>query len=152
MSLQLFPTRSLGYQVRRCHRRFDRLLSSRLARHGLDTGFWYYLRVLWHGDGVNQKYLSDATGVAENTTAKLITAMEKRGLVTRTRDRIDRRQLLIALTDSGRALEQELLPYAVEINSAATKGIEPEDVETCLSVLNRMSENLERELLNQPEG
>ncbi|MFK5073796.1 MarR family winged helix-turn-helix transcriptional regulator, partial [Klebsiella pneumoniae] len=77
----LFPTRSLGYQVRRCHRRFDRLLSSRLARHGLDTGFWYYLRVLWHGDGVNQKYLSDATGVAENTTAKLITAMEKRGLV-----------------------------------------------------------------------
>ena len=108
--------------------------------------------VLWHGDGVNQKYLSDATGVAENTTAKLITAMEKRGLVTRTRDRIDRRQLLIALTDSGRALEQELLPYAVEINSAATKGIEPEDVETCLSVLNRMSENLERELLSQPEG
>lgn len=55
---KLDPEQSLGYQVRRCHRRFDRLLSAYLARHDLKTGFWYYLRVLWLKDGVTQKYLT----------------------------------------------------------------------------------------------
>lgn len=144
MTLHLDPTRSLGNQVRRCHRRFDRLLSAHLARHGLDTGFWYYLRVLWQRDGVNQKFLSEATGVTENTTATLINAMIRRGLVSRRRDTKDRRQVRIDLTPAAKALEQDLMPYAIAINEMATDGIASEEIETCLSVLKRMSSNLER--------
>ena len=136
------PERSAGYQVRRCHRRFDRLLTSYLAPHGLKTGFWYYLRILWIEDGVSQKHLSALTNVAENTTASLLNMMVADGLVTRTRDEHDGRKFRIHLTEKGRALESELIDYAGDINRVASAGIEPGEMDICLSVLRGMSDNL----------
>lgn len=143
---QLDPEKSLGYQVRRCHRRFDRLLNFYLNRHDLKTGFWYYLRVLWRGDGVTQKFLSEKTNVTENTTVAMINGMVAHGLVDRIRDTTDRRKIRICLTDRGSALEAELMHYAVEINRVAQAGIDPEEIATCASVLRRMSINLEKEM------
>lgn len=145
-NLVLPPERSLGYQVRRCHRMFDRTLSARLASHDLNSGFWYYLRALWMQDGVTQKELSDVTNVAENTTVTMINLMIKRGLVTRTRDIKDRRKLRISLTPKGRRLQPELFHYAFEINDVAAAGIPSSQIETCLSVLARVSDNLQRTL------
>jgi len=145
------PERSLGYQVRRCHRRFDRLLNAHLSRHGLKTGFWYYLRVLWIQDGVTQKYLSDMTNVAENTTASLITNMMQQDLVVRHREAEDKRKFSVTLTPKGKKLEHELMHYASDINRVARSGIAPEEIEVCLSVLQRMSENLRIEWENLPD-
>jgi DNA-binding MarR family transcriptional regulator len=134
---------SLGYQVRRCHRRFDRLLNAYLSRHGLKTGFWYYLRVLWIEDDLNQRKLSDLTNVAENTTVAMINGMAQSGLVVRTRDSEDKRKIRVTLTPKGRRLEAEMMGYAVEINRVACAGIDPGEIETCKSVLRRMSANLQ---------
>jgi DNA-binding MarR family transcriptional regulator len=133
---------SLGYQVRRCHRRFDRLLNAYLSRHGLKTGYWYYLRVLWIGDDLNQRKLSELTNVAENTTVAMISGMAQSGLVVRTRDD-DKRKVRVTLTPKGRMLESEMMGYAVEINRVARAGIDPTEIETCMSVLRRMSANLQ---------
>ncbi len=148
----LDPERSAGYQVRRCHRRFDRLLTSYLARHGLKTGFWYYLRILWIEDGVSQKELSALTNVAENTTASLLNMMVAEGLVTRTRDEHDRRKVRIHLTERGRSLEAELIDYAADLNMVAAAGVTPAEMETCLSVLRRMSANLAEALESQEKA
>ena len=148
-SKRLDPELSLGYQVRRCHRRFDRLLNAYLSRHGLTTGFWYYLRVLWIKDGVTQKYLSDMTNVTENTTVSVINSMIQKHLVTRTRDAEDRRKMRISLTEEGRELESEVMRYAVDINAIAGRGIDPKDIELCADVLKRMSENLQEEFDRQ---
>ena len=138
----LDPELSAGYQVRRCHRRFDRLLNAYLARRGLKSGFWYYLRILWIEDGLSQKTLSDRTNVTENTTATIISAMVKDGLVERARDTEDKRKLRVDLTSRGKALEAELMGNAFEINRIAAEGIAADEVAICLSVLRRMSDNL----------
>lgn len=150
--LVLPPERSLGYQVRRCHRMFDRTLSARLASHGLNSGFWYYLRALWMRDGMTQKELSDVTNVTENTTVTMINLMIEKGLVTRTRDISDRRKLRICLTAKGRKLQPELFHHAFEINDVAAAGIPLSQVETCLSVLARVSDNLQRGLAGGQAG
>lgn len=141
----LDPEASLGYQVRRCHRIFDRLLNIHLASHDLGSGFWYYLRILWQQDGLTQRDLSDATNVAENSTAVTLTAMTKRGLIERVRDAVDRRKMRVYLASGVGALEEQLMPLAIRINQAAMAGIDPAEVEICLSVLKRVTENLERE-------
>lgn len=142
----LDPEFSLGYQVRRCHRRFDRLLNTYLAKDEIGSGFWYYLRVLWQEDGVTQKHLSDVLYVAENSTVVTIAAMEKRGLVRRVKDSLDRRKIKVTLTKQARALESRLMPQAKKINRIAMEGIEPEHVSICLDVLRRASDNLAKEL------
>jgi MarR family transcriptional regulator, organic hydroperoxide resistance regulator len=148
--IALPPHRSLGHQVRRCHRMFDRVLSAHLVNHDLNSGFWYYLRALWIQDGRTQKELSDVTNVAENTTVTMINLMIERGLVERARDPVDGRKLRISLTPRGRKLETELIRYAVGINALATEGIARSDVETCLSVLTRVAENLQQALNGMP--
>jgi MarR family transcriptional regulator, organic hydroperoxide resistance regulator len=123
---------------------FDRVLSAHLARHDLNTGFWYYLRALWAEDGLTQKQLSDITSVTESTTVTVIEMMRARGLVTRSRDPRDRRKLRISLTARGRGLRAELMPYAFQINAIAAAGIPREDIEACLSVLMKLSTNLQQ--------
>ena len=150
--LILPPERSLGNQVRRCHRMFDRLLSAYLSRHNLNSGFWYYLRALGIEEGLTQKRLSDITNVTETTTVTMIELMIKSGLVARSRDPSDRRKLRVSLTRRGRDLHDKLLPYAFEINAIASAGIDRTELDTCLSVLMRMSANLQESLAMQAGG
>jgi DNA-binding MarR family transcriptional regulator len=142
MTQKLDPGKSIGYQVRLAHRALDRLLSARLAEHGLKTGYWYYLRVLWSEEGVTQKHLSDRINVKENTTVAMILGMEKDGLVVRERHATDRRKMNVFLTEKGRDLQRRLLPVANEINQMARQEIPAEDLKICLRVLDQVQKNL----------
>jgi DNA-binding MarR family transcriptional regulator len=142
LSEHVDPERSPGYQVRRCHRRFDRLLNLITSRSGLNSGYWYYLRVLWTEDGLTQKHLSDVTNVTESTTASMIEGMVRAGWVRRERNAADRREFRVFLTEEARMLQRQILPSVLEINETACRDISPGDVEICLSVLERMSHNL----------
>jgi len=144
--MELRPEDSLGFQVRRCHRAFDRLLNARLGREGLTSGFWYFLRALWQENGATQKRLAALNNVTESTTVTTLTAMSRIGLVRRQRNPVDRRKLNVFLTPRAAALKDELMPIAADINEVAARGIAAAELATCLSVLRRMSENLSREL------
>ncbi|MBL8549270.1 MAG: winged helix-turn-helix transcriptional regulator [Hyphomonadaceae bacterium] len=140
--------------MRKAYRHFDRLLTLFFSPRGLKPGYWYYLRVLWLQDGLTQKELSDLTNVMETTTVTMLAGMEADGLIERRRNKDDRRKVNVSLTRKGRALEDELMPYAIEINSIATAGIAKERVQTCLAVLSQMADNMarfEKEGAKRPE-
>ena len=142
----LAPDKSLGFNVRRAHRAFDRLLNANLMRHKLSTGFWYYLRVLWIDNGLTQKELSKRNNVTENTTTSTVLSMTREGLVTRERDADDNRKRIVRLTPKALKLRTLLLPYARQVNEVARRNISTEELDICLDVLKRMSANLEAEL------
>jgi MarR family transcriptional regulator, organic hydroperoxide resistance regulator len=144
-SMGIPPAKSVAFQIRRAHLAFDRLLTMRLNRHGIKSGFWHYLRALWIEEGLTQKRLSQITHVTEVTTVSLLNDMTHRGLIQRERDTADRRQVFVNLTPKGRALKRRLLPYASELNKIAIRGIPKEDIELCLAVFSKMASNLEAE-------
>lgn len=139
------PDESLGFQVRRCHRAFDRVLSAHLAPAGMTSGFWYFLRALWQENGATQRRLAQLNNVTEPTAVTLLAAMERLDLIRRDRNAQDRRKINVFLTPSGAALETDLMPMAARINEIAGEGVSPAELATCLGVLKRMSENLSRE-------
>jgi DNA-binding MarR family transcriptional regulator len=139
------PERSLGFQVRRCHRAFDRALNAHLSREGLASGFWYFLRALWQENGATQKRLAQLNNVTEPTAVTMLRAMDRLGLIDRVRNERDRRKVNVFLTPKGEALKGELMPRAHRINAVAGEGISPEDLATCLRVLKQMSDNLAAE-------
>ena len=140
------PDQSLGFQVRRCHRAFDRALNARLAPAGLTSGFWYFLRALWQENGATQRRLAQMNNVTEPTAVTVLGAMERLGLIRRARNTQDRRKVNVVLTSAGEALEGQLAPTAVRINEIAGADVSPEDLATCLRVLKQMTENLSREV------
>ena len=133
---------SVGYQVRQTHRALQRALEARIRPYGITLGMWYFLRVLWEEDGLNQRELSVRAGTAEPTTVTALHAMERRGLVVRVQNRDDRRKSNIFLTKPARELRNLLLPEARTVNCIATAGLPAADVEALKRILTRLRVNL----------
>ena len=135
---------SIGYQVRQTHRALQRALEARIRPYGITLGMWYFLRVLWEEDGLNQRELSARAGTAEPTTVTALHAMERRGLVVRVQNRDDRRESNIFLTKPARDLRKLLLPEARAVNRIATTGLPAAEVEALKRILTRLRANLAR--------
>lgn len=140
---QLPTDRSVGYQIRMTHRRLQRELQVRIERHGATLGMWYYLRALWDEDGLTQRELSDRTGTMEPTTLAAIMAMQRKGLVQRSRNPDDPRKINVYLTERGQALEAVLLPAAREVVETAVRGLRKGEVEILLKLLHAIQRNLD---------
>lgn len=139
------PKDRLAHLVRDCGRAFRRALELRLAAHGVPFGHWTFLRILWHGDGLTQRELSERAGVMEPTTFAAMKAMEAQGYVTRQQAAHNRKNVYIHLTEQGRALRDVLVPLAVDTNRISTQGIPPDELATARRVLLGMIENLARD-------
>ncbi len=134
---------SVGYQVRMTHRSLQRYLQEKIKPHGVTLGTWYFLRALWHEDGLTQRELSQRIGTREPTTMTAILAMEANGLVKRVKNHLDRRKQNVFLTPKGRRLKAKLLPLAKEVVDTATGGFAEREVETILDLLQRIQANLD---------
>jgi DNA-binding MarR family transcriptional regulator len=141
--------RSVGYQIRMTHRLVQRALQARIERSGVTLGMWYFLRVLWDGDGLTQSELSRRIGTMEPTTLSAISGMEAAGIVRRERDPIDRRKIRVFLTEKGRALEAEMLPLAIDTIATAVRGVTPAQVDALLASLKAIQTNLEADLAEE---
>jgi DNA-binding MarR family transcriptional regulator len=119
-------------------RLFSRALQDRIAPYGVTVGQWTLLLFLWEQDGLSQKQLSRRAQIEEPTAARTIERMERDGLVTRKRNAEDRRVFNVFLTEQGRDLRDELVPYANEINSLATHGLSDEDKQKSINLLTYM--------------
>src|SRR5579871_1885437 len=135
-------TESVGYQIRATHRLLQRFLQSKIEPHGITLGMWYFLRALWHEDGLTQRELSNRVATMEPTTLSAIVVMEKKGLVRRVRDKVDRRKWHIQLTAKGRALKTTLLPLARDVVDTAVQNLSPKQVKQLLAGLMEVQNSL----------
>ena len=142
----------MGYQVRRTHRLVQRALRSRIERHGVTLGMWYYLRILWETDGLTQRELSRSIGSMEPTTLSAIASMEREGIVRRERNQVDRRKINVFLTEKGRSLQALLLPSAIEVVDLSIDGLSGPEKAGLLRMLGLMQRNLERDLEEVDDG
>lgn len=146
------PNDRLAHLVRDAGRALVRSLSVRLAEHQVSFGHWSFLRVLWEGDGLTQRELSEQAGVMEPTTFTAIKAMERLGYVKRRQLGEDRKKIYIFLTPKGQALKSRLVPLAAEVNRIAVRGVRAEHVEITRATLLAMIENMAQDdvVLNNP--
>jgi DNA-binding MarR family transcriptional regulator len=139
------PNDRIAHLVRDAARALVRSLSVRLAEHHVSFGHWSFLRVLWEGDGLTQRELSERAGVMEPTTFAAIKTMERLGYVLRRQHQGDRKKVYIYLTPRGHRLKDRLVPLAEDVNRIAVKDVAPEHVAATRAVLLAMIENLARD-------
>jgi MarR family transcriptional regulator, organic hydroperoxide resistance regulator len=120
----------------------QRLLHAKIAPHGVTTGMWYFLRALWHEDGLSQSELSRRVGAMEPTTQAAIIALERKGWIVRTRDARDARKRCVRLTPAGRRLKSRLIPLARAVVGTATAGLGKARTRALLATLAVVQTNL----------
>lgn len=76
-----------------------------LAALGLTYPQYLALLALWRTDGQSVGEIGAALGLETNTLTPLLKRLEAAGLVARSRDKRDERQVRVSLTDAGRAMQ-----------------------------------------------
>lgn len=76
--------------------------------------------------------------------ADMITALEGRKLIERHRDRTDRRRLVVALTDDGRALLDRCRPEVAALEAAMLAGLSIPQTKALRATLATCYTNLSR--------
>ena len=117
------PDDRLAHLIRDAARILAKSLQIRLNEYSVSFGHWAFLRVLWVTEGLTQRELSEQVGLMEPTTFTALKSMEAQGLIERRHQDGNRKKVHIYLTDKGRALKQELIPIAEELNEVAVRGL-----------------------------
>jgi len=98
----------LAYLLAQASREINRQLESRLSDEGVPLDQWRILKVLSDLNGHSMGDLADAVLLNHPTLTKIIDRMVSDALVYRVPDSIDRRRVLIFISDRGRLLNSRL--------------------------------------------
>lgn len=123
---------------------FRRQIEKETVAHGVSPGQWRFLRQLWHSNGICQHRLAGQLAISDATAAVTLRELEKKGLINRRRNAGNRREVLIFMTQQGRALESLLLHVTRDIHSLATRDIPAQEVAALEDLLRRVIANLGR--------
>lgn len=88
------------------------------------------------------KQIAEALGVAVSTPTRTIDRLVEKGLVNRTVDIKDRRQLLIEPTPAGRRILAEMDEEGLMIIRKMVENLENKEIEDLKNILLKINENL----------
>lgn len=130
--------RCLCVRAQRAARTLARRFDEALKPHGLTNGQFSLLMSLNRPEAPRIGELAEFLAMDRTTITAALKPLERRGLVTISRDRKDARNRRPALTDTGRQILGEALPIWRKTHDAIDKSISPlppEDLRCALDAL-----------------
>ncbi len=106
-----------------------------LSRHGVTEQQWRVVRVLAESGVLDASELSRRAFILAPSLTRMIRSLQKRGLITRFRDKGDGRRVLLRLAPAGEALIREVLPDSMRIYSTLEERYGRERLEALVELL-----------------
>ena len=138
--LLCFAVHSTGFAFNRTYRRV-------LNQLNLTYPQYLVMLALWREDGVTVGQLGERLSLETNTLTPLLKRLEAMALLTRRRSTEDERRVLVALSDAGRAMQQDAKGISDCI--ATDSGLPLADLQRLTRDLQTLRGNLERAAAEQ---
>lgn len=107
-----------------------------LSEQGLTYPQYLVLLVLWEKDGQPVNDIAKRLCLETNTVTPLLQRMEKEGIITRAKGKTDARQMIVSLTQKGRALQKSLTNVPKAVGSAVIcDSVSPENLPALFRML-----------------
>lgn len=120
----------------------DTTLDSGLRPLGLNVGRYRTMTVLDRFGACTMTEVSSFTGVDRTTLTRVADQLVAAGWAERMSEAKDRRQVLLRLTDPGRAKLAEAIKVIREVNAALLENVPDEDQRATARVLMRVVDNV----------
>ena len=135
-----------GFLVSKVHQLSGRIFNRLLRENGIEfnSAQGRILFVLWQGDGIPIKELSERTRLSKSTLTSMLDRLEASGHITRESSAEDRRAVLVSLTEENRLQRGLYDRVSEEMTGLFYEGFTPEEVEEFEGYLRRILENLVR--------
>ncbi|MDX2271214.1 MAG: MarR family winged helix-turn-helix transcriptional regulator [Cyanobacteriota bacterium] len=124
---EVLAPQSLGYRLTLLSQLIRRQLQNLLDDYGMTTFHWVVLCCLWEEDGVATSAICQRLQQLGGTMTGVLDGMEKRGLIRRQRDPLDRRIWRVYLTEVGEALRTILPPKVKQLREETYGCLLPEE-------------------------
>ena len=114
------------------------------TRRGGRGGKQHVLKTLYYADG-------EKTKTTSASLSEVVGKLESAGLVERERSEADRRQLVVRLTDEGRARAEAVIADKERFEHDAFSCLGPGELDELLGLLDRLHDHWERLKRNEDE-
>ena len=133
-----------GVYVNILNCRLKKHLAEVFKQHGVNLTAEQYLVMdtLWNEGTLTQQAIAFIIQKDKNSVTQFIDNLEKKGLVTRSVAKEDRRVNNIVVTEKGMALKDSTKQLAIDTMNKALKDIPEEDVQTFVTVLKKVCANI----------
>ncbi|MCP4818818.1 MAG: homoprotocatechuate degradation operon regulator HpaR [Shimia sp.] len=101
---------------------------------------WRVLRVLVEDGRLDPTTIAHRAVLLLPSLTRILQKLEEKELVTRVRDKFDRRRHVIAVTEAGEALIAANMPQAVELARQQRERLGPEKFDQLLALLGELNE------------
>lgn len=136
--------RSLGFILNRTSLRSKAAFAQKLKRFDISPEQWSLLFRVVERSGLTQKELSESTYKDQANITRTVDRLEKKGLLKRVQNALDRRSTNLHPTKQAVALVEQIAPISTAYNEELTEGFSPEEREMLIGLLNRVYTNIEQ--------
>jgi DNA-binding MarR family transcriptional regulator len=108
-------------------------------RFGIDIPGWRVLATLGQFGPVTSKVIGTHSRMHKTKVSRAVAELESRGFVARKASPGDRREALVALTDTGVATYREIVPLALAYERRVLAAFAPEEAQRLEAALDRLA-------------
>lgn len=118
-----------------------------LDKLGVTYPQYLVLMVLWETDALPVNDIAKKLSLETNTVTPLIQRMEREGIVTRTKGKVDTRQTIVALTEHGQSLREEAvdIPNCM-LDLLCNNGVQESSISEILPLLDELIASLKKKV------
>jgi DNA-binding MarR family transcriptional regulator len=109
--------------------------------YNLSASEWRTLTVLGPDRSMAAKEVVERSSMDKVSVSRALSGMTARGIVSRETDSRDKRRSVLRLTESGRAIYQDLAPQMLELEQKLLEGIPATDLAVFYRVVSRIEDN-----------
>ncbi len=144
--------KQVGVYINILNCRLKKHLAEVFKKKGVNLTAEQYLVMdtLWNEGTLTQQAIAFIIQKDKNSVTQFIDNLEKKGLVTRSVAKEDRRVNNIVVTAEGMALKDSTKQLAINTMEYALRGIPEADLQTFVAVLKKMNANM-KDFGKQPE-
>jgi len=132
----------IGFILNNVTRKFSQFTVNFFKEYNITPEQAGIIRRLGEEEGITQKDLAIRMDKDQTNVTRLLDQLERKGLVTRNRNKDDRRSFLTYLTDEGKKLNEYIIPAEQEIMNIALRGISEERKALLKEIIGEITENI----------
>jgi homoprotocatechuate degradation regulator HpaR len=132
--------RSLPIALLRARERVMGPVRKLLSDVDLTEQQWRVLRVVQEGDRIDPTEIADQACLLLPSLTRILQKLDEKGLISRERDKVDRRRQIVRITDAGEKIIEANIAASIAIVTRTREKMGEERYEALLDLLNELDE------------
>lgn len=128
----------VGHLLRRAYQRHTALFQQIIPDTQLTAAQFVVLCAVRDSGACSLSHIVKQTAIDQATIRGVIDRLKSRKLVVVRHDEMDRRKVLVSLTDAGQSLVESMVPFAFDITEHTFSGFNPAERMALIYLLNKM--------------